>query len=222
LRPGHGCPCWPDSETFFGQPVTDPYRWMENPKDKDWEPFMRGQDAHARQVLGGIPGRDALKARIAALSGGTAVAYGVQSAGGRLFYQVRPAGADNFKLAVRTGLAGAERILIDPTTMKGEGGVHVSLDWWRASPDGRHGWSTACRPAGSENSVLHVMEVASGRVLPSASPARSTRQPSWLPDSSGFFYWRVADPAKAGSVDYYLNGPSLLHRLNSDPKDDRW
>lgn len=209
----------PVSETFFGQTVVDPYRWMENPKDTEWEPFMRGQDTHARSVLGGIPGRDALKRRVAELSGGTAVAYGVQSAGGNLFYQVRPAGADNFKLAVRQGAAGAERILIDPTAMKSDDGKHVSLDWWRASPDGKrvvYGLS----PAGSENSVLHVMEVASMRVLPERIAGTQYAQPSWLPDSSGFFYMRVADPAKIGKVDYYLNGPSLLHRLGTDPKDD--
>lgn len=210
----------PVTETFFGRRVTDPYRWMENPKDPDWEPFMRGQDAHARRVLGAIPGRDALEARIGELSGGTAVVYGVQSAGGRVFYQVRPAGAASFLLAVRDGLAGAERILVDPTAMKGEGGVHVSLDWWSASPDGArvvYGLS----PAGSENSVLHVMEVATQRVLPLRIAGTQYASPSWLPDASGFFYSRVADPAKIGSVAYYLNGPRLLHRLGSDPKDDR-
>jgi prolyl oligopeptidase len=72
-------------ETFFGQVVVDPYRWMENPKDSEWEPFMRGQDAHARAVLSGIPGRDALKARIAELSGGTALAFNAQRAGDKLF-----------------------------------------------------------------------------------------------------------------------------------------
>jgi prolyl oligopeptidase len=209
----------PVTETFFGQAVTDPYRWMENPKDRDWEPFMKGQDAHARQVLGAIPGRDVLKARIGALSGGNAVAYGVRSAGGQLFYQVRPAGADNFKLAVRTGVAGAERILIDPTTMKGDGGVHLSLDWWAPSPDGK--WVVyGLSAAGSENSVAHVMEVATARVLPERIGGTQYAQPAWLPDSSGFFYWRVADLGKAGTVDYYQNGPSLLHRLNTDPKDD--
>jgi prolyl oligopeptidase len=209
----------PVSETFFGRTVVDPYRWMENPKDAQWEPFMRGQDAYARSVLAGIPGRDALKRRIAELSGGTAVAYGVQSAGGRVFYQVRPPGADNFKLAVRQGAGGAERILIDPTVMKSDDGKHVSLDWWRASPDGRH-VVYGLSPAGSENSVLHVMEVESMRVLPERIAGTQYAQPSWLPDGSGFFYGRVADPAKLGKVDYYLNGPSLLHRLGSDPKDD--
>ncbi len=209
----------PVTETFFGRRVTDPYRWMENPKDPEWEPFMRGQDAHARRVLGAIPGRQRLRARIGELSAGTAIVYGVQSAGGRIFYQVRPAGADNFQLAVRDGLRGAERILIDPTTMKGDGGVHVSLDWWLASPDGKlvvYGLS----PAGSENSVLHVMEVATGQVRPLRIAGTQYASPSWLPDGSGFFYSRVADPARLGSVDYYLNGPRLLHRLGSDPKDD--
>ena len=209
----------PVSETFFGQTVVDPYRWMENAKDKDWEPFMRGQDAQARAVLGAISGRDALKQRIAALSGGTAVAYGVQKAATRLFYQVRPAGADNFKLAVRDGVGGAERILIDPTTMKGEGGAHVSLDWWVASPEGRH-VVYGLSPAGSENSVLHVMEVETMRVLPERIPGTQYAGPSWLPDGSGFFYGRVADTAKLGTVDYYKRSPALLHKLGTDPKDD--
>ena len=77
----------PISEAFFGETIVDPYRWMENPKDPQWEPFMRGQDAFARASLNAIPGRAALHQRVAALSGGTAVAYGVQSTGGRLFDQ---------------------------------------------------------------------------------------------------------------------------------------
>ena len=209
----------PVLETFYGQTITDPYRWMENPKDKDWEPFMRGQDAHARGVLAAIPGRAALKARISALSGGTAIAYGAQKAGARLFYQVRPAGADSFMLAVREGAAGAERILLDPTTMKGDGGVHVSLDWWLASPDGRH-VVYGLSPAGSENSVLHVMEVDRQRVLSERIAGTQYANPSWLPDGSGFFYGRVADTAKIGTVDYYKKSPALLHRLGTDAKDD--
>jgi prolyl oligopeptidase len=210
----------PVRETFFGREVVDPYRWMENAKDAQFEPFMRGQDTYARSVLGAIPGRDKLQRRVAELSGGTAVVYGVQSAGGRVFYQVRPAGANNFKLAVRQGAGGAERILIDPTTMKSEDGkTHVSLDWWVASPDGRH-VVYGLSPAGSENSVLHVMEVETMRVLPERIPGTQYAGPSWLPDSSGFFYWRVADLGKLGTVDYYLNSVALMHKLGTEPKGD--
>ena len=199
----------PVTDTYFGETVTDPYRWMENPNDKEWEPFMRGQDAFARETLNAIPGRERLRRRIGDLSGGTPIAHGVQSAGGRVFYQLRPAGADNFMLAVRQGLGAPARILIDPTTMKGQGGVHVSLDWWLAAPDGSH-VVYGLSPAGSENSVLHVMEVETGRVLPERIAGTQYATPSWLPDSSGFFYARVADPAKLGTVDYYKRSPVLL------------
>jgi prolyl oligopeptidase len=209
----------PVSESFFGQTITDPYRWMENPKDKDWEPYMRGQDAYARQVLGAIPGQRVLHARVSALSGGTAIAYGVQKGGDTVFYQVRPAGANSFMLAMRQGTGGGERILVDPTTMKGDGGVHVSLDWWSASPDGRY-VVYGLSPAGSENSVLHIMEVGSQRLLPERIAGTQYANPSWLPDSSGFFYGRVADGALLGTVDYYKKAPALLHKLGTDPKDD--
>lgn len=209
----------PVTESFFGTPVTDPYRWMEDAKDPGFEPFMRGQDAWARQVLGGIPGRAGLARRVAQLSGGVAVASSVQTAGDLLFYQVRPAGANTFQLAVRQGADGRERILLDPSRLKGEGGVHVSLDWWSASPDGRH-VVYGLSPAGSEDSVLHIMEVASQRLLPERIAGTQYAAPSWLPDGSGFFYSRVADLAAKGSTRYYLNGPRLLHRLGTDVATD--
>ena len=58
----------PVSETHWGEVIVDPYRWMENPADPDWLPFMRGQAAYARGVLDAAPGRASLARRIAALS----------------------------------------------------------------------------------------------------------------------------------------------------------
>lgn len=42
----------PVREIFFGQTVVDNYRWMENAKDADWEPFMRGSPRLAIMVTG--------------------------------------------------------------------------------------------------------------------------------------------------------------------------
>src|SRR5207244_3686795 len=122
--------------TYFAETLSDPYRWMENDKDPDWLPFLRGQNEHARALLNTIPGRDRLLKRIQQLSGDAAATLLVQRAGGRLFYQQRPAGADNFKLFVRED-GGASRVLIDPTLLS-NATSHLSLDWWRASPDGSH------------------------------------------------------------------------------------
>src|ERR1700733_1538209 len=84
-------------DTYFGETLSDPYRWMENSKDPEWLPFLKGQNEHTRAVLNTIPGREQLLKRIQQLSGDAAATRQVKRAGGKLFIQQRPAGADNFK-----------------------------------------------------------------------------------------------------------------------------
>ena len=127
----------PVTETFFGQAVTDPYRWMENPKDPDWERYVKGQADEARRVIDAIPGRDALLRRIPALSGGVEIVSSVQLAGPYVFIEKRPAGAATFKLYVRRGANGRERLLVDPEARR-QGEVSYAMNYWQASPDGRH------------------------------------------------------------------------------------
>ena len=207
----------PVGEQFFGETIVDSYRWMENPKDPDWEPFLRGQNAYARAVLDAIPGRQRLHERITELSGDTVITRAAQSCNGRIFYEKRPRGADNFKLYFRVGVSGEERLLVDPTLIKHDG-KHIALDWWSAAPDGRHvvyGLSAA----GSEDSVIHIMAVDSGELLPERISRAQYASPSWLPDSSGFFYNRLAG-APHGSTDYYKDSIAWLHRLGTESEAD--
>src|SRR5256885_292929 len=37
-------------DTYFGETLSDPYRWMENDKDPDWLPFLTGQTEHTRAL----------------------------------------------------------------------------------------------------------------------------------------------------------------------------
>ncbi len=201
----------PTVDDYFGTRVTDNYRWMEDPKDKDWLPFLKSQNSATRSVLDAIPGRAGLGRRISALTGDAAATSHVRPAGDLLFYEQRPAGADNFKLFVRDA-AGAVRVLVDPTAMR-DGDAHVSLDWWEPSDDGRH-IAYGLSPAGSEASVLHVMEVATGAVLSERIPFTDFGSVAWLPDGSGFFYLQLT--GKRGTPEYYLDSVTKLHRLGAD------
>src|SRR5215470_241882 len=174
----------PVTDTHFGEAVTDPYRWMENDKDPDWLPFLKGQNDHARAVLDALPGRDALLNRIKELSGDITLPSKVQRAGGRVFFQQRPAGANNFKLFAQED--GRVRLLVDPTALDA-GDAHFALDWWEASPDGTK-VAYGLSKDGSEDSILHVMDVPSGSVLPERIPNTQLGEANWLSDSSGFFY----------------------------------
>ena len=225
-------PCWakaaaaglpvariePVTDELWGDKVIDPYRWMENPNDAEWDSFMKGQAAYARSVLDAIPGRKQLHERIAQLSGDMVITRKVQSAGGRIFFEKRPRGADNYTLCMRRGAGGEDTVLVDPTVLE-QDGHHVALDWWRAAPNGRF-VAYALSPAGSENSVIHILDVDTHEILPERIDRTQYASPSWLPDSSGFFFNRLAAGVPQGSVDYYQNSVAWLHRLRADPDHD--
>jgi prolyl oligopeptidase len=203
----------PVTQTLWGEVIVDRYRWMENPADPDWLPFMQGQAAHARRVLDAIPGRAGLARRIAALSGAMTSAARVQRAGARIFYERRPRGAETPQLFVREGLRAREKLLIDPGRIR-QNGQATSLDWWAASPSGRwvcYGLSVA----GSEDSVMHFMEVDTRRILPERIDRTQYAGPSWLPDETGVFYNRLVQGVARDSTDYYKNSVCWLHRLGS-------
>ncbi|HEX4387978.1 MAG TPA: prolyl oligopeptidase family serine peptidase [Steroidobacteraceae bacterium] len=201
-------------DSYFGETVSDPYRWMENDKDPEWLPFLKGQNAHARAVLERIPGRAALLKRIEQLSGDTALTRRVERAGGRLFFEQRPVGADNFRLFVQEG--GVQRVLIDPTALS-TAGSHQSLDWWHASPDGSH-LVYGLSKDGSEDSLLHVLTVADGKDLPERIPNTEAADPHWLDDGTGFFYTQLT--GKVDTPERYLDAQARFHRLGTDADSD--
>jgi len=204
----------PVTDTHFGEQVVDRYRWMENDKDPDWLPFLKAQNAYARSVLDAPPLRAELLARIRQLSGDIVAPAEVQRAGSRTFYQQRPAGSNNFKLFVLEN--GKSRLLVDPTGLD-TATSHVSLDWWSASPDGSklvYGLSKD----GSEDSVLQIMDVASGTILPERIPDTQAAQPSWLADGSGFFYNQLT--GKVNTPERFLDARARFHRVGTDPAQD--
>ena len=198
-------------DTYFGETLSDPYRWMENSKDRDWLPFLKGQNDHTRAVIDALPGRAALLKRIEQLSGESVATSRVQRAGGMVFIQQRPLGADNFKLFVRQGMNGTDRVLVDPTAMS-SAKSHVSLDWWRASPDGKY-VAYGLSKDGSEDSLLHVLTVADGKDLPETIPNTEGANPRWLDDGSGFFYTQLT--GAVATPERYLDAQARFHKLGT-------
>ncbi len=204
----------PVTDNHFGERIVDPYRWMENDEDRDWLPFMRGQNAHARAYLTALPQRARLLERIRQLSGDVTSPAAIARTGGRTFYEQRPAGSDHYQLFVLD--SGETRLLVDPSALAGAGG-QVALDWWSPSPDGAK-VAYGISPDGSEDSVLHILDVATGKVLSERIPDTQIAYPSWLPDSSGFFYNQLS--GKVGTAARYLNARARLHLLGADPAVD--
>jgi prolyl oligopeptidase len=206
-------------DDYFGTKVTDNYRWMEDRSAPRFVAWIKQQDTYARSILNGIPNRDQLLRRVAAHSAGGVAVIDVRLAGGKTFYMKRAPGQESYRLYVRDGYGGAERLLVDPERLA-EGGHHFAIDYYEPSPDGMR-VAYGLSQDGSENSVIHVMESNSLKAAPETIDRTEYGSPKWRPDGRSFFYNRFAKlGANAVETDKYLNSRAYLHVLGTDPERD--
>jgi prolyl oligopeptidase len=208
------------TEEYFGVKVVDPYRWLESTSDAEVVGWMKAQNDSTRAMLARIPGRDELLARIKALDNAGNVVSGLQVWGGHYFYYKTEPGSDNRKLYVRDSLGTPERLLMDPEKMTAADGKHYSIDYFQPSIDGKF-VAYGVSPGGSEESVLHVLEGATGKVMSDSIDRAQFASPSWLPDGKTFFYARAQklgpdDPPTAK----YQKLKVYRHRLGVDPDNE--
>ncbi len=197
----------PVTDTYFGTTVVDPYRWMED-KGPDLLAYLKAGNDRTRAILDSIPGRTALAARLEALSETSNVSSGVVSRHGSYFYEKLPPGANSVKLYVRSGIGGAERVLVDPDAMSGP---RQAISYFNVSNDGgRVAYGLAS--GGSENAVVRVLDVASGTTLSDTSDRADFGVTSWADDGKAFFYLRRQEIAAGGSpLEKYLNVRTYRH-----------
>ncbi len=199
------------SDTYFGKTYADPYRWLENLKDKETYAWFKAQATLTDGVLAKIPGRGVLVREWTALDKLKPASYrDITYENGRVFYKKTLGGENVGKLYWREGWEGAERLLFDPGAYKA--GVTTTLQSFVPSIDGRHvviGLSSG----GAEFSELRVLDVDSGSMLadsfyPSYGPL------GWTLDSTAFFYdaGRVSD---IKSLEIEQNRKTRVHKLGS-------
>jgi len=211
----------PVGVTKYGISVTDPYRYFEDMKDPVVINFFRAQNQYARAVLTelGSP-REQLFDRIAALDNTGASVSGVTRDGPYYFYLKLNPGDNSPKLYVRSVDGTDERVLIDPQALATTG-KHYTINYFLPSLDGSR-VAYGISEGGSEAAVIHVVETATGRVLPDAiSRAYYVGVTSWLPDNDSFYYVRFPE-LKPGEpeTDKETRAVAYLHVLGRDPDRD--
>jgi len=124
-------------DEYFGRVIEDPYRWMEDYKGAEAQAWLRVQADHAAQVLGALPERDALLARISALSDAGPEMSHLSVAGGRVFALRQNPGENLPQLVMYAAPDTPETTLLDPNAMSGD--AHTAIDWFAPSCDGCSG-----------------------------------------------------------------------------------
>ena len=212
-------PARPVSDTYFGTTLMDPYRWMEKLDDPEVKTWFRGQADYSRASLDRIPGRAALLSQIKALDSVSTLVGEVQVAGNRYFYQKARPNDNTLKLYVREGLHGPERLLFDPEK-RNQGKTHYALDYYAPSLDGTlvaYGVSAG----GSEQSILHILSLTSGKELPETIDRTRFGGVSWRLDGRSFFYDRQQPLTPTfNPMEDEQKIKTFLHVCGTDPSKD--
>lgn len=211
-------------DVHWGVEVPDPYRWMEDQDSDEVRNWFEQQGDYAAQVLGELPMRKQLLARLTELDQGAPYStYGVrQLANGDLFYMRRNAGESLAKLYHQPSGAEAATILVDPELLGDDDESHSSIEVYMPSWDGRY-VTYGVAQGGSEQTTYYVIDLASGETLADTLTNIETayNRPQWSLDGKGFYYSRRRDlPADAPETEIYKQTAVRYHAVGTDLKDD--
>jgi prolyl oligopeptidase len=209
-------------EDLGGVEVSDPYRWLEDADSTATQDWLRAQDALFHGYGGTLPGIDRLADRIAELMGTGYI--GVPAwRGERQFFTRRLPGQEHGVLCTvdpgADGLAGPAqaRVLIDPAGLDPSG--KTTLDSWQPDKEGRL-LAYQLSEGGSEESVLRVMDVATGELVDGPIDRCRYTSVAWLPGGKAFYYTRRLAPDAVPDGEEQYHRRVYLHHVGAPADDD--
>jgi prolyl oligopeptidase len=221
-------PVRPVTDDYFGTEVVDNYRYFENLKDPEVQQWMKAQADYTDTALARIPGRAAFLARLHELDASAPVVVSDvwRFAGDRYFYLKRLPTEPTNKLYERTGLNGAERLLVDPAAIplapENRGKGPSTINGVTFSPDGQY-LVVGIAPGGAEfDTEFHVVATATAHETGDVILRSSSNYVGWLPGNRGFVYARPQElPAGVPATAAEQKERSYLHLLGTDRRTDR-
>jgi prolyl oligopeptidase len=214
------------TEEIHACQVSDPYRWLEDLDDPRTQRWCAQQDdlfARHRASWLGDGASERLRRRLSALADAGSVSVPVWR-GRRCFFTRRgPNQEHEVLLAVDTADpdgpdgTGPERMLIDPAAIDPSGST--TLDAWFPSQEGDL-LAYLLSAGGTEQSLLRVMDLATGETVDGPIDRASHSVVAWLPGGAAFYYRRQPPPEQVPDGDERYSKRVYLHRIGTDPDVD--
>ncbi|MDQ3399405.1 MAG: prolyl oligopeptidase family serine peptidase [Chloroflexota bacterium] len=200
------------TDTYFGESIVDPYRWLEDGSGPGVAEWTESQNARTRAALDAVPHRAAVARRLREL-----LEVGLlgtpRPVAGYVFHVRREGAQAQAALYVREGTAEPDRALVDPNALDPSG--LVTLDWYYPSPDARL-VAVGLSRGGTEMSTLHVRDVGTGQDLGIAIPHTQRSQVAWT--AEGFYYVVHPAPGTVPPGDEHYHRRVRYHLFASLPR----
>lgn len=220
-------------EDLHGHRVADPYRWLEDAQDDETRAWSRAQDElYARcraqdEPADGPFATARLTARMRELLGAGFVGAPAWR-GARRFFTRRAGDQEHAVLVLAEpsddqpagnapGAREVERVLVDPVRLDPAG--TTTLDAWQPSKEGDL-LAYQVSTGGTEESVLHVLDVATGEVLDGPIDRARYSPVAWLPGGDAFYYVRRLAPELLPEDERQYHRRVWLHRVGTSTDED--
>ncbi|MGV9325929.1 prolyl oligopeptidase family serine peptidase [Streptosporangium sandarakinum] len=202
-------------ENLHGTPVSDPYRWLEDPDDPATEGWLAAQEKLFAAEMSALPGREAFRSRIAELLRSGSVGAPVWR-GNRSFFTRRTPDQEHAVLYTADP-GGAERALFDPMAIDPTG--LTTLDAWQPDKEGRL-LAYQVSVGGDEESSLYLMDVATGERTEGPIDRCRYSPVAWLPGGEAFYYVRRLPSTEVPEGEEQFHRRVYLHRVGTSTEDD--
>jgi prolyl oligopeptidase len=203
------------SDSYFGTPVPDPYRWLEDLDSPAVQGWVTAQNALSQPRLAALPQRAWLKARLTQLWNYERYDVPV-TRGGRYFYLHNDGQQNQGVLQVAEHLESPGRVLFDPNAVREDATVSLS----EFTPDEQGDVvAYALSDGGSDWQVWRFRRVADATDLPDVLRFTKFWGVSWARDGSGVYYSRYP-VLPNGKGDDAARPAIYFHRLGSAQDQD--
>ncbi|WP_188037398.1 prolyl oligopeptidase family protein [Actinotalea sp. JY-7885] len=209
-------------DDLHGRRVPDPYRWLEDADADDTRAWSAAQDALLARYWTGDGDADRTPADVARWRARLAELMATGSTGtpvwrGESHFRSWRAGDAEHAVVQLVGPDGRARTLVDPVALDPAG--TTTLDAWQPSIEGDL-LAYQVSSGGTEESVLHVLDVATGELVDGPIDRARYSPVAWLPGGEAFFYVRRLEPALVPAGEEQYHRRVWLHRVGTDPATD--
>ncbi|OVA16005.1 Peptidase S9 [Macleaya cordata] len=209
-------------DDYHGVPISDPYRWLEDPDADEVKDFVEKQANLTESVLQTCETREKLRQQITKLFDHPR--YDTPFKRGNKYFYFQNTGLQaQSVLYVQDSLEAKAEVLLDPNSLSEDG--TVSLNIAAVSEDAKY-LAYGLSSSGSDWVTIKVMRVEDKVVEPDTLSWVKFSSISWTHDSKGFFYSRYPAPKEGEQLDAGTETNSNLyhelyyHFLGTDQSQD--
>ncbi|WP_073582460.1 prolyl oligopeptidase family serine peptidase [Flavobacterium cucumis] len=202
-------------DTYFGEKINDPYRWLEDDRSTETEAWVKTQNVVTYGYLEQIPYRDQLKARMEQLWNYEKI--GAPFKEGDYTYYYKNNGLQNQSVLYRKDKSGKEEIFLDPNTFSKDG--TTSLGGLNFSKDGSL-VAYAISEGGSDWRKVIIMEAKTKKIIGDTIVDVKFSGVSWY-KNEGFYYSSYDKPVGSELSAKTDQHKLYYHKLNTPQKSDK-